>query len=155
MSGWPSSGGGTMRSGAGSPTSLWNPSNCIGAKPTSALRAACLGVEGVGHALRAECKRAGLQGQAGVGDPEGELALEDVEPFVLLGMDVPGRAETLWHDDLDQAICPAGVVTADLDRLQHAKQPERLTLVFVQRVSELCSLRSDGGHLALPFRLLI
>jgi hypothetical protein len=30
-------GGGSPRSGAGSPTSRWNPSNCIGANPTRAL----------------------------------------------------------------------------------------------------------------------
>jgi hypothetical protein len=61
-------------------------------------------------------------------------------------MDVPGRAETLGHDDFDQAVCPAGVVAADLDRLQHSEQPERFTLVLVQRVSELRSLGTDGGH---------
>src|ERR1051326_9580012 len=76
---------------------------------------------------------------------------EDVEPFVLLWMDVPGRAETLRHDHLDQAVCPAGFLAADLDRLQHSEQPERFTLVFVERVSELGSLRSDGNHACTPF----
>src|SRR5262249_16222056 len=103
----------------------------------------------------AEGERPGLGGGAGGAAPDGECALEDVEPFVLLGMDMPGRAETLWHDNLDQAVCPAGVLAADLDRLQHSEQPERFTLVFVQRVSELCSLRSDGDHACTPFRLLI
>ena len=84
-------------------------------------RSACLGVEGVRHALGAERERAGLQGQARVGDPEGHLALEDVEPLVLLGVDVPGRADALGHDDLDQAVLPGRVVAADLDRLQHPR----------------------------------
>jgi hypothetical protein len=66
-------------------------------------------------------------------------------------MDVPWRAETLWHDDLDEPVCPAGVLAADLDRLQHPEQPERFTLVFVQGISELASVRSDGGHICTPF----
>src|SRR5437764_12837460 len=53
------------------------------------LRSACLGVERVRDSLGAERERAGLQGEAFVGDPEGDFALEDVEPLVLLGMHVP------------------------------------------------------------------
>ena len=56
-------------------------------------RSTGLRVEGVRHALGAERERAGLQRQLRVRDPEGELALEDVEPLVLLGMDVPRRAD--------------------------------------------------------------
>ena len=32
-----------------------------------------------------------------------------------------------------------------------SEQPERFALVFVQRVSELCSLRSNSGHTCTPF----
>src|ERR1044071_1145628 len=52
--------------------------------------AACFGVDGVRHVLRAEREGAGLQRHARVRDPEGEFAVEDVEPLVLLWMDVPG-----------------------------------------------------------------
>ena len=82
-------------------------------------------------------------------------ALEDVEPFVLLRVNMPGRAETLGDDDLDQAVCPAGVVAADLVRLQHPEQPEHFALVFVQCVSGLCPPRSDGGHCVLPLSALL
>ena len=73
-------------------------------------------------------------------DPERHLAFEDVEPLVLFGMDVPGRADALRGDDLDQTVLPGRVVPADLDRLQHAEQPERLAFVLVERVPELCSI---------------
>src|SRR5207342_1277941 len=62
-------------------------------EPDQRPRPAWLGVEGVRHALGAERKRTGLQGQSRVRDPESHLALEDVEPLVLLAMDVPGRAD--------------------------------------------------------------
>ena len=52
-------------------------------------RSTGLRVERVRHPFGAERERAGLQRQFRVRDPEGQLALEDVEPLVLLGMDVP------------------------------------------------------------------
>ena len=94
-------------------------------------------------------KEPGLQGHARIRDPEGELAFEDVEPLVLLGMDVPGRADAFGHDDLEQAVLPGGVVLADLDRLEHPEQPERLAFVGVQHVPGLGPLLRDGAHAAL------
>src|SRR6476659_321786 len=70
-------------------------------------------------------------------------------------MDVPGRADAFRHDDLEQAVLPGGVVLADLDRLEHPEQPERLAFVGVQRVPGLGPLLRDGAHVALlPERLL-
>src|SRR5436190_7813137 len=115
------------------------------------LRSACLGVEGVWHALRAEREGAGLQREACVGDAEGQLALQDVEPLILLGMDMPGGSHARGHDDLDQPVLPSRVVAADLDRLQHPEQPVRLPFVRVEQVALRRSLCSYGGHLtALP-----
>ena len=88
-----------------------------------------LGVERVRHSLGAERERAGRQRHARVREPECDLAVEDVEPFVLLGMDVPRRADPRRHEDLDETVPPVRVVPADLDRLQHPEQPERLALV--------------------------
>ena len=60
---------------------------------------ACLGVEGVRHPLGAERERASCQREGCVGNPEGQLTLEDVEPLVLLGVDVPRRPHAGGHDD--------------------------------------------------------
>src|SRR6266705_1186576 len=46
--------------------------------------------ERVRHPLGAEGKSAARQGQLSVADVEGEFSVEDVEPLVLVGMDVPG-----------------------------------------------------------------
>src|SRR5215211_1653223 len=43
------------------------------------------------HCYRTERKRTGGHGQTRIADIEGQLAIEDVEPLVLVGMDVPGR----------------------------------------------------------------
>ena len=45
--------------------------------------------EGVGHALGAEGKPTGCQAQARVADVDLAFALVDVEPFVLVAVDVP------------------------------------------------------------------
>src|SRR5690242_11240053 len=70
-------------------------------------------------------------------------------------MNVPGRADAFRHHDLEQAVLPGGVVLADLDRLEHPEQPERLAFVRVQRVPGLGPLLRDRAHAALlPERLL-
>src|SRR3954451_9251103 len=48
-----------------------------------------LHVERVRDSLGPECKRAGLEREARISNPDGQLTLEDVEPLVLLGMHVP------------------------------------------------------------------
>jgi hypothetical protein len=54
----------------------------------------------------------------------------------------------LWFDlDADS------VVAAELDRLQHAKQPERFALVCAESISEPCPLGSHQGH-SIPFSRL-
>jgi hypothetical protein len=70
-------------------------------------------------------------------------------------MDVPGRADAFRHDDLEEPVLPGSVVLADLDRLEHPEQPERLAFVGVQHVACLAPLLRNGGHAALlPERLL-
>src|SRR5690242_19512521 len=66
-------------------------------------------------------------------------------------MDVPGRADAFRHDDLEQTVLRCGVVLADLDRLEHPEQPERLAFVGVQRVSGLGPLLRDGAHVPHSF----
>src|SRR6266480_6723213 len=85
--------------------------------------------ERVRHPLGAEGKSAGRQGQLRVADVEGELSVEDVEPLVLVGMDVPGGAFAGAHLDLEQTVPPAGLFPADLDRLEHAEKVERFAFL--------------------------
>jgi hypothetical protein len=68
------------------------------------------------HPLRTEGKRTGRQGQPSIANIEGELTIEDVEPLIFIGMDVPGRAEARRNNYLDQAVLPGSVVSTDLDR---------------------------------------
>ena len=120
------------------------------------LRYTRLYVERVRHAFGAERERAGLQRQLRVRDPDGHLAIEDVEPLLLLGMDVPRRADTRRNEDLEQTVPPARVLPANLDRLKHPEQPERLALVLVQQVPGVRALWRDGGHrLLLPLQLVL
>ena len=66
---------------------------------------------------------------SGVADVERELAVEDVEPLVLVRVDVPGEAFTGAHLDLEETDWAAAVFTADLDGLEHAEQPMRLAFL--------------------------
>src|SRR5436190_17563944 len=61
---------------------------------------------------------------------------------------VPGGADALGYQYLEQAIGAGAVVPADLDGLEHAEQPERLALVGGERVPGLCAVLS-GGHASL------
>jgi hypothetical protein len=130
MSGGVSSGGGTTRSVATSPTSRRNPSKWNGWKPIRAFPALLPGDEGVGDSLRAERERAGREREAPVADVDREVPLEDVEPLVLVRVDVPRRAVARSSGDLEQPELAVGVLAADLDHLEHAQQPERLALVW-------------------------
>ena len=53
-------------------------------------RSVCLRDERVGHSLGTERERTGRQSQARVADVERELAVNDVEPLVLVRVGVPG-----------------------------------------------------------------
>src|SRR2546426_9496784 len=55
------------------------------------------GDERVRNPLGTEGEAAGRQGQLSVADMESERSVEDVEPLVLVGMDVPGGAFTGAH----------------------------------------------------------
>src|SRR5215218_7141017 len=70
------------------------------------LRPVGLAEEGVGHAFGAERERAGRERKALLPDVDGELALEHVEPLVLVGVDVPGRALAGADRDLDNPYAP-------------------------------------------------
>src|SRR5712691_10373375 len=59
------------------------------------------GDERVRNPLGTEGESAGRQGQLSVADVEREISVEDVEPLVLVGMDVPGGAFAGAHLDLD------------------------------------------------------
>ena len=104
------------------------------------------------HPLGAERERARRQREGCVGNPEGQLTLEDVEPLVLLGVDVPRRPHAGGHDDLEQPVLASRVVPADLDRLQHSEQPVRLPFVLAKHVAVLGTLCRNDGHLTTPFR---
>src|SRR5262249_58913147 len=103
--------------------------------------------EGVGHAPGAEGKPAGGQGQVLVADVELELALADVEPLVLIAVDVPGGADARRRLDIDQGVLAGSVVCADLDRYEGAVEPEVLAFLLIQRIAESRPVgRGDGGH---------
>src|SRR6266545_3988898 len=110
--------------------------------------------ERVRHPLGTEGKSAGRQGQLSVADVECELSVEDVEPLVLVGMDVPGGAIAGAHHDLEETVLPASVFPADLDRLEHAEEPERLAFVRTEPITELRPLGSYDGHLTPSSRLI-
>src|SRR4051794_24895573 len=108
-----------------------------------------LGDEGVRHAPGTECERTGLQRQARVADIDGELAVEDVEPLVLVRVHVPGRALAGTYGDLDQSVLALGVGAADLDDLEHPEQPVRIALVLAEQIPVLCTVWRNDGHLLL------
>ena len=91
--------------------------------------------ERMGHPLGAKRERTGRQAQPSIADIEGELPIEDVEPLVFIGVDVLGRAEARRDNDLDQAVLPASVVSTDLDRFEHAKDPKGLAFLLAQPIS--------------------
>ena len=61
-------------------------------------------------------------------DPDGELALKDVEPLVLLMVDVQRRAGAARRGLLGQHHAAAGSRAIGLDRRQAAEEPEVLSL---------------------------
>jgi tRNA A-37 threonylcarbamoyl transferase component Bud32 len=91
--------------------------------------------ECVRHALRTEREPARRQIHPRVADIDREVPLEHIEPFVLFGVDMPRGTEPGRDDDLEQAEPSPGVRPADLHRLQHAEEPERLAFVVRQRVA--------------------
>src|SRR5712691_483875 len=103
--------------------------------------------ERVRNTLGPEGESTGRQVQLSVADVECEFSVEDVEPLVLVGMDVPGGAFAGAHLDLDETVLPAGVFPANLDRLEHAEEPERFAFLCTEPVSDLRSLGSYDGHL--------
>src|SRR3954463_3815284 len=88
-----------------------------------------------------------------VADPHRELTVEDVEPLVLLVVDVPRRAFALPNGHLDQPVFAAGVGAADLDDLEHPEQPVRLTLVRTEQIPVLRAFGGNHSHLtcSLPW----
>src|SRR5229473_2156089 len=65
-------------------------------------------------------------------DPKGQVAFDDVEPFVLTMMNVQGRAGPLGSEMLDHGDAAAGHLARGLDRGKDAEEPERLTLILPQ-----------------------
>src|SRR3954453_21744807 len=86
-----------------------------------------------------------------VADPHRELTVEDVEPLVLLVVDVPRRAFALPDGHLDQPVFAAGVGAADLDDLKHPEQPVRLTLVRTEQIPMLRAFGGNHSHLTGSF----
>jgi hypothetical protein len=107
--------------------------------------------ERVGHPLGTERKRTGRQAQPSITDIDGEHTIDDVEPLIFIGMDVPGRAVARPRDDLDQTELPGSVLSTDLKRFQHAQDPEGLAFLRAQPISELCSFCRNFRHEALLF----
>ena len=156
MSGGASSGGGSTRSVAGSPTSLRKPSKWKGWKPISAFAPSVSAMKVCGTPLGPNANEPAGSDRRRVADVDGELALEHVEPLVLVGVDVPGRALAGAHGDLEQPVLAARVVAADLDDLEHPQQPVRLALVLAEQVAVLRTLCRNGRHLthSLPSELV-
>src|SRR5206468_13079684 len=111
------------------------------------LRPVRLGDEGVRDSLGAEGKRSGRERQTPLADVDGELSFEHVEPLVLVGVDVPGRALACTHGDLEQPELAVRLGAADLHDLEHPQQPVRLPLVLAKQVAVLRALCSNGAHL--------
>ena len=82
-----------------------------------------------------ERERARRERQTRLADVDRELTLEDEEPLVLVGVDVPRRALAGAHGDLDQSVLAVRGRTADLDDLEHSEQPVRLALLGSQPIT--------------------
>ena len=80
-------------------------------------------------------KEPGVSVRPLVADVDGELALEHVEPLVLVGMDVPRRAFAGADGDLEQAVLAVRGGAADLDDLEHPEEPVRLAFAAVEQVA--------------------
>src|SRR6266480_3529720 len=116
------------------------------------LRPFRLGDEGVRHSLGAEREGARRKREAPLADEDGELTLEDVEPFVLVGVNVPGRALAGTDGDFEQAVLAARVGATDLDNLEHPQQPVRLPLVLSEQIAVPRTLCSNNRHLTRSLR---
>src|SRR5438034_7702762 len=116
-----------------------------GLEADQCLRPVGLTDERVRHASGAERERAGRQREAFLADIDRELPFEDVEPLVLLRVDVPRGALAGTDGDLQQPELAAGVGAADLDDLEHSQQPVRLALVLAESVTVFGALYRYGG----------
>ena len=114
------------------------------------LRSVGLADERVRDALRAEREGARRQRQPLVTDVDRELALEDVEPLVLVRMDMPRRAFAGADGHFEQAELAVRVVAADLHDLEHPEEPVRLALVLAEHEAAPAPAGSVPSSLLAP-----
>ena len=84
--------------------------------------------ERVRNVARAEHERAGARRDRRALDPDRELAIEDVEPLVLVVVDVQRRAATAGHELLGDHHATAGLGAVGLDGREAPEEPEVLSL---------------------------
>jgi len=84
--------------------------------------------ERVRNGARAEHERAGARRDRRALDPDRELAIEDVEPLVLVVVDVQRRAAAAGHKLLGHHHATAGLGAVGLDGREAPEEPEVLSL---------------------------
>ena len=124
----PSGRAGSPATGAGTASARMKPSNPAGS--VTSRKRASLGAddERVRDVARAEHERPGPRDDRLARDPDRELALEDVEPLVLVVVDVQRRAAAARRDLLGHHHATAGAGAVGLDRRQPPEEPEVLSL---------------------------
>ena len=88
-------------------------------------------------------ERAGGRRDCFAADPERQLALRDVEPLVLVVVDVQRRSQALGPEMLDYGHAAVGCRARGLDRDEKAEEPARLALTGLER--DRCDGRDRGG----------
>src|SRR5665213_391558 len=71
-------------------------------------------------------------------DPNGQFALEHVEPLVFVVVDVKWRTRVLGTAVLDNGDPAAGPLRRRFDRGEHSHEPKRFTLTWLQRNRPYC-----------------
>src|SRR5439155_21835634 len=97
------------------------------------------------HLVRAENEGAGRSDDRLAGDPDRELAVEDVEPLVLVVVDVQRRAGAARRGLLGQHHPAAGRRAIGLDRRQATEEPEVLSLTGTESDGCESAVRRGGG----------
>src|SRR5919112_41894 len=101
--------------------------------------------EGVGDVLGAKEKGAGIRLYRLISYVEGQLALEDVEAFVLLVMDMQHPRIAFRSDYLYHSVLPAGLLCGGLDGGQNSQPPPRLSFARLLREGPACANFFSGS----------
>ena len=156
MSGGAAGVGGISATGAGVPSVRMKPSNPAACGDQQEASLVGADDERVRHVAWAEHEGACRRDERLARDPDRELALKDVEPLVLLVVDVQRRAGAARRGLLGQHHAAAGSRAIGLDRRQATEEPEVLSLTGTE--SDGCEgavRRGRGGVCCVDVRTCV